>query len=99
MDLQEIRNQRHEYEEQWKEEFACCLQGLIERRGIPLDLVAQAMECDEARVCSLLRGEDFPSVVELLRLVYLSYDADEVLFGARGQGLRYFLRGNFFDIL
>ena len=95
MNLEEMKRERHKYEERWKEEFARRFKGLIEGRGIPLDTVAQTLECEEARVRSLLRGEDFPTTLELLRLVYLSYDADDVLFGARDRGLYYFLRGKF----
>ena len=91
-----IKNQRHEYEEKWKGEFAKRLQKLIEGRGIPLVAVAEAVECNEERIRTLLRGEDFPTVVELLRLCYLSYDSDDVLFGARERGFYYFLRGQFF---
>ena len=96
MDMATIKKHRHEYEEQWKRDFAERLQMLIEGRGIPLEAVVETVECDEERMQTLLRGEDFPTVVELLRLCYLSYDSDDVLFGARERGLYYFLRGSFF---
>ena len=96
MDMDTIKTHRHEYEEEWKNEFARRLQKLIEGRGIPIKTVVETMECDEERIHALLRGEDFPTVVELLRLCYLCYDSDDILFGAREQGFYYFLRGRFF---
>lgn len=95
MDMERIKSDRHKYEESWKKQFSTRLQKLIEGRGIPLETVAEAVECDEERIRALLRGEDFPTVVELLRLCYLSYDADDILLGAREQGFYYFLRGRF----
>ncbi len=86
---------RREYEEGWKREFSARLKRLIEGRGMELSWVAEAVECTEARLHALLEGKDYPTVVELLRLCYLCYDADDVLFGARDGGFRYLLRGRF----
>ena len=63
-----------------------------------MEAVVEAVECDEERIRTLLRGEDFPTVVELLRLCYLSYDSDDILFGAREQGFYYFYTVDFFEI-
>ena len=92
-DIGFIKNERRKFEERWKKTFATRLQKLIEERGIPLTTVAETVECDEERISILLRGEDFPTVIELLRLCYLSYDADNVLFGVMERGLYDFLRG------
>lgn len=86
-------SRRQAYEEGWKAEFSRRLNKLVTLRDIDEKLLASTMECDENRVKSLLDGQDFPTVVELLRLCYLCYDADELLFGARERGFRFLLLG------
>ncbi len=89
------RASRLAYEREWKEKFSRRLQTLAKTRGLTLSHLAEAMECGEERAQTLLSGGDFPTVPELLRLCFLCYDADEVLFGARDAGLFYLLRGKF----
>lgn len=93
--LADERNARREYEVRWKEKFAQRLNMLIRTRGISLSLLAETMECGEDRVQKLLAGGDYPTVPELLRLCFLCYDADEILFGARDGGFFFLMRGKF----
>ena len=81
------------YEAAWKEKFARRLDGMCSSRGIGTELLADTMECSEERARALLAGEDFPTMPELLRLCFLCYDADEILLGARDEGLYYLVRG------
>lgn len=81
------------YVEQWKGKFSERLKMMTETRGISLALLAETMECSEERAKILLAGGDFPTVPELLRLCFLCYDADEILFGARDSGLYFLVRG------
>ena len=96
MDEKEIlrfaMERRKRYEEEGKQKFAQRLEGLFERRGITPEMAAEAIGCDADRIRTLLNAEDYPSVVEILRLVYLSYDAEESLLG-RDAAVRFFLRG------
>ena len=88
-------NARREYVERWKVKFSERLKTLTKGRGISLSLLAETMECTEARAKTLLAGGDFPTVPELLRLCFLCYDADVVLLGARDSGLMFLVRGKF----
>ena len=88
-----LREERRAYEARWREKFSERLKMLADTRGISLALLAETMECTEARAKILLAGEDFPTVPELLRLCFLCYDADEVLLGARDSGLMFLIRG------
>ena len=92
----DFREERRVYVERWKEKFSERLKSLAEGRGISLALLAETMECTEARAKVLLAGGDFPTVPELLRLCFLCYDADEVLLGARDSGLTFLVRGKWF---
>ena len=89
------KDARRAYEERWKRKFSERLKMLAKTRGISLSLLAETMECGEARAQKLLAGDDFPTVPELLGLCFLCYDADEVLIGARDSGLLFLLRGKF----
>ena len=91
----DIKKAHRAYEEKWRTNFAERLKTLTETRGITLVLLAETMECSEERAETLLAGADFPTVPELLRLCFLCYDADEVLFGARDAGFLYLLRNKF----
>lgn len=90
-----LQEERRAYEENWKGKFSQRLQTLTETRGISLALLAETLGCGEARAQTLLAGGDYPTVPELLRLCFLCYDADEILFGARDSGLFYLVRGKF----
>ena len=89
------KSARRAYEERWKKRFSERLKTLTKTRGISLALLAETMECGEERAQTLLSGGDFPTVPELLRMCFLCYDADEILFGARDSGLFFLLRGKF----
>ena len=89
----DLREERREYVERWKEKFSERLKTMTEGRGISLALLAETMECTEERAKTLLAGGDFPTVPELLRLCFLCYDADEVLLGARDSGFMFLVRG------
>ena len=90
--LRTAMERRKHYEEEWKQKFAQRLEGLFERRGIAPEMAAKAVGCEADRIRVLLNAGDYPSVVEILRLVYLSYDAEGSLLG-REAAVRYFLRG------
>lgn len=90
-----MQRMRREYEEAWKKQFAKRLNLLVSSRGIEEELLKDTLECDGARVKALLDGKDFPTTQELLRLCFLCYDADEILFGARERGFSFLLRGKF----
>ena len=89
------KSARRNYEARWKEKFSERLKMMTEGRGISLALLAETMECTEERAKILLGGGDLPTVPELLRLCFLCYDADEILFGARDSGFMFLLRGKF----
>ena len=89
------KDARRVYVERWRQKFSERLKTLTNTRGISLSLLAETMECGEARAQILLAGDDFPTVPELLKLCFLCYDSDEVLIGARDSGLLFLLRGRF----
>ncbi len=84
---------RHECERQWKENFAQRLQALFIQRGISIEMAAEVAECKPDRIRTLLKAEDYPTVVEILRFDLLCYDADEFLMGARTAGFRHLFHG------
>ena len=93
MEKDTIEELHRAYEERWKGQFAERLKRMTVGRGISLATLAETMECTEERAKILLEGGDFPTIPELLRLCFLCYDADEILFGARDDGLHFLVRG------
>ncbi len=74
-----MRQSRHCYEDAWKRNFGKRLTLLMERAAVTSAEAALLAECSEERMRSIMRGEEFPTIPEVMRLCLLTYRAKEFL--------------------